>query len=142
MRLHKLMNVAKTKIKDFKGSFNMKKFMLCVAFFLAFCVGTAYFMEVSDSPKVSISTGEVKKENAPQEPQVTPNHCAINNEGDYELKEYEGTIAIFKTGKKAPVKTTSIAVNDLPKTDREMLKTGIKASSEEELNVLLEDYCS
>lgn len=120
----------------------MKKFMLCVAFFLAICVGTAYFMEFNNSPKVSISTGEVKKEPAAQEPKAAPSHCAINNEGDYELKEYEGTIAIFKTGKKSPLKTTSIAVNDLPKTDREMLKAGIKASSEEELNILLEDYCS
>lgn len=109
---------------------------------MVICVGTAYFVEIIDSPKVSISTGEVKKETAAPEPKVEPNHCAIKNEGDYELKEYEGTIAIFKTGKKAPLKTTSIAVNDLPKTDREMLKTGIKASSEEELNVLLEDYCS
>lgn len=120
----------------------MKKFMLCVAFFLTLCVGTAYFMEVNNSPKVSISTGEVKKESTPQEPKFTPSHCAINKEENYELKEYEGTIAIFKTGTNTPLKTTSIAVNDLPKTDRDMLKTGIKASSEEELNVLLEDYCS
>lgn len=120
----------------------MKKFMLCVAFFLALCVGTAYFMEVSDSPKVSISTGEVKKQPATQEAKFEPSHCVINKEENYELKEYEGTIAIFKTGTKAPLKTTSIAVNDLPKTDRDMLKTGIKAASEEELNALLEDYCS
>ena len=92
--------------------------MLCVAFFLALCVGTAYFMEVSDSPKVSISTGEVKKQPATQEAKFEPSHCVINKEENYELKEYEGTIAIFKTG------------------------TGIKATSEEELNALLEDYCS
>lgn len=121
----------------------MKKFMLCVAFFLVLCVGTAYFTEIGNPPKINnISTEKVKKETPSQNPPPEPSHCAINNDGDYELKEYEGTIAIFKAGKNSPLKTTSIAVNDLPKTDREMLKTGIKASSEEELNILLEDYCS
>lgn len=60
----------------------------------------------------------------------------------YKLKEYDGNLAIFKSDAPNPIKITSIEIQALPLKDQELLKKGIDASSEEELNDLIEDYCS
>ncbi len=60
----------------------------------------------------------------------------------YTVKDYKGTIAVFEQGKDKPFRTTGIAVNELPPADRALLEKGIDASDQEELNLILEDYCS
>ena len=121
----------------------MKKFMLCVLFFVSFCVSVAYIMEANANPETETSTKIVKEEKS-EENKIVPEKCVVTNseKNKYEVKEYCGNIAIFQCGSSSPVKTTSICVSELPKADREMLKKGIKASTEEELSTLLEDYCS
>lgn len=126
----------------------MKKFMVCVAFFLIFCVGAAYYAE-SNFPKVPEHSSTVKTVEDLESKQIVESpvkkECKLETKEtkqNYKLKEYEGNIAVFKEGSNFPIKTTSISVKELPQADRDMLKEGINASSEEELSALLEDYGS
>ena len=123
----------------------MKRFILCIAFFLVLCVSVAFFMEINIKPNITASADIVHKEDKMPEEKEIPKQCAVNNapkNAKYQIREFEGNIAIFKSGTQMPYKTTSISVNDLPQKDREILKNGIEASSEEELSTILEDYCS
>lgn len=130
----------------------MKKFILCIIFFVTLCVSILYFAENNgnqiidnDTCKNYIEENVNSNEKNYEEENSKP--CLINKENCnkntlYELKEYEGNIAIFKSNEKSPYKITSILIKELPEKDREILKKGIKVSSENELNTLLEDYCS
>ncbi len=60
----------------------------------------------------------------------------------YCIKEYKGNIAVFEQSKEKPFKITNIAVDELPTEDQKLLKQGIEVSGQEELNNLIEDYCS
>ena len=129
----------------------MKKFILCIIFFVTFCVSILYFAENNsnqiidnDNYKNYVEETVNNKKNYEEENSkpclITKENCDKNTL--YELKEYEGNIAIFKSNEKSPYKITSILIKELPEKDREILKKGIKVSSENELNMLLEDYCS
>ena len=120
----------------------MKKFMLCVLFFVTFCAAAAFIMEASANPETETSGESIKIEEK-VENKIIPEKCVMKNEekNKYEIKEYCGNIAIFECGNSSPMKTTSISVSEIPTADREMLKKGIKASNEDELSTLLEDYC-
>lgn len=60
----------------------------------------------------------------------------------YCIKEYKGNIAVFENSKEKPFRITNIAVDELPTEDQKLLKQGIEVSNQEELNNLIEDYCS
>lgn len=60
----------------------------------------------------------------------------------YVVKEYKGNIAIFEENKDTPFKITDISIRDLPDGDKKLLIGGIHASTFQELNCILEDYCS
>ena len=60
----------------------------------------------------------------------------------YCIKEYKGNIAVFEQSKEKPFRITNIAVDELPTEDQKLLKKGIEVSGQEELNNLIEDYCS
>lgn len=60
----------------------------------------------------------------------------------YCIKEYKGNIAVFEESKEKPFRITTIAVDELPAEDQKLLKQGIEVSGQEELNNLIEDYCS
>lgn len=66
----------------------------------------------------------------------------IKKSDSYCVKEYRGNIAIFEKSKEKPFKITNIAVGELPTEDQKLLKQGIEVSGQEELNNLIEDYCS
>ena len=66
----------------------------------------------------------------------------IKKSAPYYVKEYKGNIAVFEGSKKKPFKITNIAVGELPTEDQKLLKQGIEVSGQEELNNLIEDYCS
>ncbi len=68
--------------------------------------------------------------------------CTVTDNKKFQLGEYEGNLAVFKSGNPIPIKITSTMINELPDTDQQLLKQGIEASCEEEINILLEDYCS
>lgn len=69
-----------------------------------------------------------------------------NNFENYEIKNHNGYIAVFKLNNNintnTPVKITSINIKDLPEFDQKLLQTGIKVNNLQELNIILEDYCS
>lgn len=60
----------------------------------------------------------------------------------YVVKEYNGNIAIFEDHSDTPFKITDIRLSDLPDGDKKLLSKGIQASNSQELNCILEDYCS
>lgn len=60
----------------------------------------------------------------------------------YVIKEYQKRLAVFEAGKDEPMMITGVFISELPKADRELMKTGISAYSRRELDRLLEDYCS
>ena len=117
----------------------MKKFIVCIIFFLSLCIGFAFISEHRSSSNMNISTDYVLPINYPE---VKQTECTMQISKKYKLKEYEGNLAVFKNDSISPIKITSISIENLPPTDQQMLKDGIEASSEEELNTLLEDYGS
>lgn len=60
----------------------------------------------------------------------------------YTIKEYQGNIAVYMDGVDRPFRITDVDVRTLPQLDQEKLSSGIKVTGAEELNRLLEDYCS
>lgn len=60
----------------------------------------------------------------------------------YTIREYQGNIAVFMEGVDHPFRITDVDVHTLPKVDQEQLSQGIQVTSTDELNRLLEDYCS
>ena len=61
----------------------------------------------------------------------------------YTVKEYKGKIGVFTCGNNSPDRILDgVLVRDLPTYDRELLKDGIDAKDEAELNSILEDYDS
>lgn len=86
---------------------------------------------------------------APAGPQEPSYACAkektekpIKKNSLYYVKEYKGNIAVFEESKEKPFRITNIAVDELPAEDQKLLKQGIEVSGKEELNDLIEDYCS
>ncbi len=69
----------------------------------------------------------------------------ISNEqihNEYELKLYEGYLAVFKKGNNTPVKITNITEHSLRNYDKRLLIKGISVSGDIELAKLLEDFGS
>ena len=60
----------------------------------------------------------------------------------YEIKEYNGRVAVFSQNNSEPVKMTHIMTKELPEFDQKLLSNGIKIYSDSELRNILEDYCS
>lgn len=77
-----------------------------------------------------------------QEPEVTKTTQEFSEHDGYSVKEYNGCIAVFKKDSKYPLRTTEISVKTLPAADQKILKNGIFAENNEQLNEILEDYLS
>ena len=77
-----------------------------------------------------------------QECAITQECMLTDDNKKFQLGEYEGNLAVFKSGNPIPIKITSTMINELPDTDQQLLKNRIEASCEEEIDILLEDYCS
>ncbi len=60
----------------------------------------------------------------------------------YTIKAYQGHIGVFINNEKEPFKEFNVSLNSLPKEDQELLKEGIKATSQGEVRIILEDYIS
>lgn len=58
----------------------------------------------------------------------------------YYVKEYQGKIAVFSENEKAPDTVYDVYIDNLPEKDKKLLKTGLRAESEEELQQIIEDY--
>ncbi|MBE6747781.1 MAG: hypothetical protein E7557_00940 [Ruminococcaceae bacterium] len=60
----------------------------------------------------------------------------------YILKDYKGRLALFINDNAIPKETYEIFTDSLPTEDAKRLKEGVKASTESELQTMLEDYIS
>lgn len=60
----------------------------------------------------------------------------------YILKDYNGKIALYKNSNNTPDEVFDIFTDSLPESDAKSLKQGITASTEQELQKLIENYLS
>ena len=58
------------------------------------------------------------------------------------LGNYNGYIALWKDGESKPLRVYPYSVVSLPSADQKLLQTGIPIRSQEQLQMLLEDYLS
>lgn len=97
--------------------------IMWVTAFISLCVFSAVYLTVD---AISAKTNE----NNGNKPEII-----------YTVKEFEGKIAVFKSGNNTPERILdSPYIRDLPEYDRDLLRVGIPAYSEAELNLILEDY--
>ncbi|MBQ2970915.1 MAG: BofC C-terminal domain-containing protein [Ruminococcus sp.] len=104
----------------------MKKLIVIFGVFAIICVIVSSFSDnsyISSTPK----------------PEVTETQGASSTEV-YTIKSENGRIVVYK-GEELFLKT-STAVNTLPKKDERELLYGITVSTKEEMNEVLQDYCS
>lgn len=110
--------------------------------FLTFAVYKFSFSSESViNPDQNIAPPEILQPVQASQPDKQGEKEKPKNRG-YEIKEYNGSIAVFEIGENKPFRVTDIEVKNLPETDRKELKKGIKAPDEERLHALLEDYLS
>lgn len=60
----------------------------------------------------------------------------------YILRDYNGKIALYKNSNNTPDEVFDIFTDSLPESDAKSLKRGITASTEQELQKLIESYLS
>ena len=60
----------------------------------------------------------------------------------YTIKEYNGHIGVFLNDETQPYKEVNVSLSALPTEDQELLKKGITANSQGEVQIILEDYIS
>lgn len=60
----------------------------------------------------------------------------------YLIKEYNGNIAVFKTGEDTPDQIYEVPVETLPAADIQNLQSGIQVYNEQQLQTLIEDLTS
>ena len=94
--------------------------------------------EPSPSSSANISYHFTSKEPTSQESSEVDAMAGENSY--YTVKEYNGHIGVFRNEETEPFEEIQVDVNLFPETDRELLKQGIKAYTQEELNGVIEDY--
>lgn len=60
----------------------------------------------------------------------------------YILGQHEGKLAVYKSSSSTPIEIFDVYISSLPSHDKGELEKGIYASSEDELQILIEDYTS
>lgn len=58
----------------------------------------------------------------------------------YVLREYNGSLAVFRRGLSFPEEIFPVPVSTLPPADRERVQNGIAAESDAEIQRIIEDY--
>lgn len=62
------------------------------------------------------------------------------NDISYIVREFEGNVAVFKTGSDLPFQVLDCKIKNLPPDAAEALATGIEVSGEDELQKIIEAY--
>lgn len=74
---------------------------------------------------------------------VSHSGVAVSQTSLYIVKEYEGKIAIYKTGEENPTQVLDDPyISNLPQADQQRLHEGIPVFTDDELTALIEDYTS
>lgn len=119
----------------------MKKFMAVLGGIVLIALGAVFFIAKKENNTDQHTSYSSHEKNSVSATEPQKNEPSKKN-SEYLIKEYNGNIAVFENGEKAPFRTTCINVSELPEADRNLLKKGICASSREEMDAILEDYCS
>lgn len=116
----------------------MKKLITVTGCFVIFCLIINGIL-IPSLPSVNAKSNPTTPQTSSVS-EVSENTSQV--EQFYILKEYNGKIAIFHSDSDTPIKITNASIAKLPKDDQQALKAGIKAKDKNELNRLLEDFCS
>lgn len=105
----------------------MKKLLLLTGIILIACVlaGSLAAPSVSDMTVVEATTAAAK--------------ASVRG---YVVRDCDGKIAVFRKGEAAPMMTTATRTESLPRADAQKLRRGIEAGSKQEVERILEDFCS
>lgn len=80
--------------------------------------------------------------NKPVKNPTTTSSASSVMQNYYIVREYNGKLAVFKNSDKYPTTIYDVFVFTFPEADKELLKKGIKVTSEHDLRKLIEDYTS
>ncbi|MDR1565069.1 MAG: hypothetical protein LBS74_08945 [Oscillospiraceae bacterium] len=61
-------------------------------------------------------------------------------EATYILSDFEGRLAIYRSGEPVPIEVFDVVVENLPITDQELLSEGLETNSKKQLLLWIEDY--
>ena len=108
------------------------------------------FLTIPQNASKNITSEQTHFTSNPNSSQESPSsHADSNNittmtsQSDiYIIKEYHGHIGVFLNDEAQPYKEVNISVSDLPAQDQDLLKKGITANSQGEVQIILEDYIS
>lgn len=118
----------------------MKNLLMITGSILFICI---IITSMFSNSKTGAAVQEEPKAAVSQSAEESSRKTSVKEEKTgYTLKEYEKKIAAFENAKSEPIYISDVYVNDLPKTDRELLKEGIYAEDKKALKRLIEDYCS
>ena len=121
----------------------MRKTIISVTIFVLIFIVGVYFITNYSVPKENPVVPPATESVLSTEEEAKPQSSTAQSEFKvYKVKNYNGNVAVFSSESYDPISVTSVAVEELPPVDQELLKKGIEVSSEEELITLLEDYCS
>lgn len=125
-----------------KKTIKMATFFIILASGISFILGSSDLRGQNELTKVqeNVQNYEIQKDKFSFKNEEKTDENQIM--GNFTIKEYNGNVAVFESGKVLPIETTETMVDDLPAADRELLKKGIIVSSKKELSRILEDYCS
>ena len=122
-----------------------KYISVIAAFFTLAFIGCLICIGVIYSKKANTNITQKEYENRYVYVEVTSQAPDLNdvqaNTQIYIVKEYFGQIGIFDEDGRL-LETIEIYTKTLPKADRILLREGIKLSSKEALDTLIEDYSS
>ena len=76
----------------------------------------------------------------PTQLEVDKNQPAVK-EYQYLVKDVNGKINVFESGREEPIDVLERQTNILPEYDQKLLKEGIYLENIEQLDKILEDYC-
>lgn len=100
-----------------------------------------YIISIAITAVIFIFSLSVSFRNEPTDAETIGTEPVVSSEG-YILGEYEGKLALYRTGNDTPYKKLNFMVSMLTEYDRENVMKGIYAETEAELNALIEDLTS
>ena len=123
----------------------LKKWLIAACCSVAVCLAVTLWVvpeiknsrrtAVQPAPSVPVSSG------APDIPlQQSPAPSAESAGPVYLVREFEGSVAVFRFGEETPMQVLETPLSVLPEQDRLLLRDGIPVMTAEELASVLEDY--
>lgn len=115
---------------------------------VAAVIGISQFTGVQADPSSRLSsystanpdTSQESASSAGSSSQESTAQAAAPETPKYRISVYNGYVAVFLAGYELPCQILETRVDSLPEYDQELLKEGLAARDERELNQMLQDY--